>query len=59
MLHSLQTFSVAAANLETVLHLATDVTNMFNEKSDTHNKNVLAATGLETLLCVSADIKNT
>jgi hypothetical protein len=48
MLHSLQIFSVAAANLETELHFATDVTNTFNEQSDMHNKNVLAATDLET-----------
>ena len=59
MLHSLETFNVTAANLETVLHLATDVTNTFNEQSDTHNKNVLAATNLEIFLHVSTDIKNT
>lgn len=59
MQHSLQTFNMAAANLETVLHFATDVTNTFNEQSDMHNKNVLAATNLETSLRASADIKNT
>jgi hypothetical protein len=59
MLHSLQIFNVAAANLETVLHLANDVTNTFNEKIDAHSKNVLAATDLEISLRVSTDIKNT
>lgn len=32
MLHSLETINVAAANIEAALHLATGVTDTFNEE---------------------------
>jgi len=59
MLHNLQIFNMAAANIEAALHLAADVTDTFNEQVDTHSENVLVATDLEALLCVSTYVRNT